>query len=71
MCSRMVLAVDSVGASTHDSWSVMLFRLVKTQNSMEGVGEECLSRDGGGGDVGVLPAFGQIPLTCSRGASSV
>ena len=49
-----VLAVDSEGASAHDSSSVMLFRLFKTQNSMEGVGEECLSRDGGGGDVGVL-----------------
>ena len=64
VCSRMVLAVDSEGASTHDSWSVMLFRLFKTQNSMEGVGEECLSRDGGGGDVGVLH-FMPFGLTCS------
>ena len=52
--SRCVLAVDSEGASAHDSWSVMLFRLFKTQNAMEGVGEECLSRDGGGGDVGTV-----------------
>ena len=37
-----------------DLSSVMLFRLFKTQHSMGGVGEECLSRDGGSGDVGVL-----------------
>ena len=31
-----------------------MFRQFKTQHSMEGVGEESLSRDDGGGDVGVL-----------------
>ena len=32
---------------------------------MEGVGEESLSRDDGGGDVGVLHLDIEIPLTCT------
>ena len=50
---QRVLAVDSEGvylnASAHDLSSVISFRLFKMQHSMGGVGEECLSKDGGGG----------------------
>ena len=52
---QRILAVDSEGvylnASAHDLSSVMSLRLFKTQYSMGGVGEECLSKDGGDGDL--------------------